>query len=92
MQDVAPLWGSTLGPLPGHVPLAAGRRANSILFVVIVCSQCPQDTIERPPAEWTHSSCLGPLLDAAKEEVMEAQGHVGRIVDISQADGAWVVF
>lgn len=92
-QDVAPPRGSAPGPLPGPMPLTAGRRANSVLlFLFIICWQHPQDTIERPPAEWAHSSHRGPPLDAAKAEAMEAQGDTGCIVHFSQADGARVVF
>lgn len=45
----------------------------------------------RQPAEWACSSHRGPLLEAAKAEVMETQGQAGCTGDFSQADGAWVL-
>lgn len=60
----------------------------SIHFLLVTCWQHPQDMIERHPAKWAHSSHHSPLLDAAKAEEVEAQGHAGCVVDFSQADGA----
>lgn len=85
------MWGSALGLLPGHILLVAGRRAVSILFLLNIYWQHLLDTIKMSPAEWAHSSCHSSLLDAAKAEVMEAQGHAGCMVT-SQVDGAWVFF
>ena len=87
-QVVAPLRGPAAGPLHGHPPAQAGGQADHVLLVVVVPSHGVQQLIERLPADWAGSCPPGPLPDAGKAETVEAEGHVGCLFDVSQADGA----
>lgn len=83
-----PPWGSAPDPLSDHVPPVAVGRGDHVLLVVVIPSHRVEEQVEGLPAERAPGSPFGPLLDAVKAELVEAEGHVGCVLDASQADGA----
>ena len=45
-EIIAPPWGSALGPFPGTIPLAVGRRAGSVLLFAVVFSHGVRHTVK----------------------------------------------
>lgn len=86
------MWGPAAVPLSGHVPAATGGRDDHVLLVVIIRSHRVQEPAEGPPADGARSFPLGPMLDALEAEAVEAEGHIGCVLDVIQADGTQEVF